>query len=144
MEAEPDGVMQMSTASAKFREPRFEPGDLTSASDFMDAIRGLLASEEATAARRTAAQGADLFPEHSGLAQANRVLNPSRMTSRPATAPDRSREFAWLRRHGSEYRGRWVALLGDELLASSDELEDVLSIVRSRSLRTKPLVHHIE
>jgi len=136
--------MKMSTTPAKLSRPELESRDLISASDFMEAVRGLLVSEEATEAKRTAARGARLFPEHPGLAQANRVLNPSQVTSRPATAPDRSREFAWLRRYGREHRGRWVALVGDQLLASGGELEDVLSAVRSRNLRTRPLVHHID
>lgn len=116
----------------------------TTVDEFVQAVRHLLANEEPTLARRTAAQGASRFPDDPWLARANRVLNPTRITSRPATAPDRTQEFAWLKRHGRQHRGQWVALLGDELLASGDELSDVLEVVRGRDLKAKPLVHHIE
>jgi hypothetical protein len=61
-----------------------------------------------------------------------------------ARRADRTREFAWLKRHGSEHRGRWVALLGDQLLASAEQLADVLRTIGARDLKAKPLVHHIE
>jgi len=117
---------------------------LTTAAGFAQAVRFYLGSGQAGEERRTAARGAAAFPDDPWLRKANRVLNPSRIVSKPATAPDRTREFDWLRKHSAEYRGRWVALLGEELLSSGAQLEEVLSEVRSRNLDTKPLVHHIE
>ena len=133
-----------SALSTKVQTPPAVEDSLTTADGFADAVRSYLGSGQAGEARRAAAQGAAAFPGDPWLRKANRVLNPSRIVSKPATAPDRTREFAWLRKHSAEYRGRWVALLGEELLSSGTELEDVLSEVRSRNLDTKPLVHHIE
>lgn len=117
---------------------------LTTADGFAEAVRCYLGRGEAGEARRTAARGATAFPSDPWLRKANRVLNPSRIVSKPATAPDRTREFAWLRKHSAEYRGRWVALLGEELLSSGTQLEDVLTELRSRNLDIKPLVHYVE
>jgi hypothetical protein len=133
----------MTATTSELLKPEFAGQPSASPDDFVQAVRRLLASEEATAARLMVAQGALRFPEHPWLARANRILNPSRITSRPASAPDRSGEFAWLKRHAGEHRGQWVALLGDELLTSGDELEHVLREVRRRNLEAKPLVHHI-
>lgn len=137
----------MGTTSAFPAKPLESPAvedPLTTADSFADAVRSSLGSGQAGEARRAAAQGAAAFPGDPWLRKANRVLNPSRIVSKPATAPDRTREFAWLRKHSAEYRGRWVALLGEELLSSGTKLEDVLSEVRSHNLDTKPLIHYIE
>lgn len=55
--------------------------------------------------------------------------------------PDRSREFAWLREHGHAYRGKWVAVLGDRLVATADTLRDLLQQVQQARLTEHPLVH---
>ena len=115
----------------------------SSAEEFVEAVRLLLANGEAGAARRTAAAGAAQFPDHAWLKKTDRIINPKRIVSQPADAPDRSLEFAWLREHGARYRGSWVALLADELLASSPELDDVLLEVRGRGLESRALVHRI-
>ncbi len=132
------------TLSKETPAPSADDRPLMTADDFVQAVRFALANDQAGEARRAAARGAADFPSHPWLRKANRVLNPSRIVAKPATAPDRSREFAWLRKHSVEYRGRWVALHGAELLSSGARLEDVLSEVRSRNLDVKPLVHHIE
>ncbi len=115
----------------------------SSAEEFVEAIRSLLADGEAGAARRTAAEGAARFPSHPWLKKTDRIINPSRIVSRPADAPDRTQEFAWLREHSARYQGCWVALLADELLAFGEELEAVLREVRARGLESKVLVHRI-
>ena len=115
----------------------------STAEEFVAAVRSLLADGKAGAARRTAAEGLARFPDDSWLTKANRVINPTKVASRPADACDRTREFAWLRENGARYRGSWIALLKDELLASGPKLEDVLRVVRRRGLEADALVHRI-
>ncbi len=125
------------------RSPALAIKEPSSAEEFVEAIRFLLAEGKAGPARRTAAEGAARFPEHSGLAKTNRVLNPTRIVSGAADAPDRKQEFAWLREHATQYHGSWVALLKDQLLASGETLEAVLQEIRARGLESQALVHHI-
>lgn len=132
------------TASAELAIPTVDDGSLSSPDDFVRAIGSLLANEQVITARRMAARAAALFADHPWIEKANRVLNPSRIVAEPATAPDRTREFAWLRQHSAQYRGQWVALLGAELLASGPDVEEVLREVRSRNLQAHPLVHRID
>lgn len=115
----------------------------SSAEEYVETIRSLLANGEAGAARRTAAEGAARFPDDPWLKKTHRIINPNRITSEPADAPDRTLEFAWLREHAARYRGRWVALLKDELLASAPNLETVLNKIRERDLEARALVHRI-
>lgn len=123
--------------------PDFNASALATAEEFVEAIRSLLANGQAGVARRAAAEGAARFPDHPWIQKANRVINPHRVVTGPAKAPDRTREFAWLREHGGQYRDQWVALLGDELLASGSDLEDVLREVRARGLEAQSLVHRV-
>jgi len=43
---------------------------------------------------------------------------------------DRSREAEWLREHHHEYAGQWVALDGGKLIASGDDLKEVVRTAR--------------
>ncbi len=131
----------VSTQTWRVAEPR-----KTSADDLVRKVRSLLNGQELTAAKEAAARGARLFPGHRWLAQANKVLNPSKVTTRLARdeGVDRGKEYDWLRQNREKYQGKWVVLLEDELIACADSFEDVVRVARSRDLKARPLVHHVE
>jgi len=56
---------------------------------------------------------------------------------------DRSPEFRWLAAHGEEYRGQWVAISGDQLVAHSDSLKALLEDLKTRTFVRKPLLHKL-
>jgi len=109
-------------------------------------IRALLDDQQIVAAKEAAARGAKLFPDHKWLRQADKVLNPTRVTVVPARdrGADRRKEYDWLRNHREEYQGKWVVLLEDALIACGDSFEDVVGRARSRDFKARPLVHHVE
>lgn len=117
----------------------------SSAAELVAAIESLLQSQQFLAARQVAARAAKAHSGHPWLELANRVLNPTRIAARPSSdnGIDRSKELDWLRSRSSEHRGKWVALLGDELIACADSFDEVLREVRSRDLADHPLVHRI-
>jgi hypothetical protein len=43
---------------------------------------------------------------------------------------DRAREVEWLKENRDEYAGQWIALDGDKLIASGDDLKEVVSTAR--------------
>ena len=43
---------------------------------------------------------------------------------------DRTREVGWLKKHRDEYAGQWIALDGEKLIASGDDLKQVVSTAR--------------
>lgn len=47
---------------------------------------------------------------------------------------DRSREVEWLRKNRAEYAGQWVALSGDRLIASGDDLKQVAETARHQGV----------
>ncbi len=56
---------------------------------------------------------------------------------------DRSAEFHWLRTKAAEYEGKWVALVGENLVASSDTLKELLARLAELQVEQKPLIHHL-
>lgn len=57
--------------------------------------------------------------------------------------PDRTPEFKWLEAHASGYRGQWVALAEDRLLAHSENLDEVLSGIKGIKAGRRPLLQYI-
>lgn len=107
-------------------------------------VRSLLDRQRIDQARRTAASAAKAHPQHPWLTQADRILNPTRMVTRPARGKGRELEFAWLRENAAAHRKHWVALLGDRLLASGETFAEVQRVLESLQLDEKPLLHYVE
>lgn len=55
-------------------------------------------------------------------------------------APDRSREYAWIKKHGAEYSGNYVALEGEQLLAHGADGATVLAAARQAGVAVPFLV----
>jgi plasmid stability protein len=66
-----------------------------------------------------------LTPEdENGAAAQPRVL------ARNLPIKNRGREVEWLQKHRDEYAGQWIALDGERLIASGDDLKQVVSTAR--------------
>ncbi len=124
-------------------EKALEPTQPSTADGYVKAIGSYLESDQPAAAREMAAFAVELFSGHAELEKMNRILNPRRVAVSSYRGPDRTREFDWLRRHREEYLGRRAARGGDELIAASDDVRDVIREVRARNLDTHPLVHRV-
>ena len=85
-------------------------------------IRALLARDDLRGARARSEELARLHPEWQEVRDAAIVLAPPRAWSTgKATGRDRSQEMEWLREHGEEYTGNWVALRGAKLLGADPD-----------------------
>ena len=115
------------------------------AEDLVCLIQSLLREGDLLGAKDAAARGVELFSGHPWLAKAERVLNPRGVTVGPSKSPrrDRAKEFAWLQHHSELYRGQWVALDGEQLVASGSQFDDVIEVVR-KNPDTHPLVHRVD
>ena len=71
------------------------------------------------------------------------VLSPARVRESDIRDFDRSAEFHWLKTNWEEYQGKWVALLGEDLLASSDTLKELRARLADLHLDRRPLIHHL-
>ncbi len=74
----------------------------------------------------------------------NRGLNERQVRTRPATGQGRAEELEWLRNPPESVRGKWVALVGKEVVATADALAEVMESLKSMTLPKTPLVHRID
>ena len=110
---------------------------------FLENAKRLLNSQRIQDARDTLQRGADLHPKDKKIAHLLRAISPGRVTTVEGTAPDRSREAAWIRRHGDKYRGQWVAVNGDDLVATAPSLNTLLEKLKRRNGKgNSPLIHY--
>jgi hypothetical protein len=103
-------------------------------------IRSLVEQGRIWEARTALATAGDSVPADSLLRP---LLAPPVIKTSAITGVDRSLEFAWLTSNGAQYHGKWVALLGEELVAHADSLKVLLGQIRALPLAAEPLLHHL-
>lgn len=106
-------------------------------------IRSLAADDKISSARQLADEALREHPHSDDLKLLRQVLYPGHVQS--ARLPDASHrsDMEWLAQHQDEHRGKWVALLNGQLLASGVDLEDLLSALSPLGSQRRPLIHHI-
>ncbi len=107
---------------------------------FIAIARELISREQITAARRILKT---LLPEHVDES-ARRLMavleEPVLRQPRPARSGT-SDEMQWLRHHSAEHHGRWVALIGSDLIDSDANLTAMVSRLRNQQLSKSPFLH---
>lgn len=116
-------------------------GDGLKSFPYADLIREHLAHGRILAAQNLLEFARDLIPPDSKLMNA---LAPPRVKRIDRRDVDRTREFRWLTSNGAKYRGQWVALVGESLVASAATLTRLLAELRANPPSTKPLIHHLD
>jgi hypothetical protein len=84
------------------------------------------------------------YPKDTKLQDLYRTVSPGRAVPREVTYRDRKSEMAWIKVNRSQYRGKWVALLGEQVISIEDDLKSVLRVVRTQRLAEPPLIHHFD
>ena len=82
---------------------------------FVMAVRELIETEQITTARHMLDAAPAYVLGDPLVARLRSVLAPPVVKRLQKRDVDRSQEYEWLRAHGREYRGRWVALSGGKL-----------------------------
>lgn len=95
-------------------------------------------------ARALVAEAIERGIQDERLVKLQEILAPARVRgTRPADEPDRTGELRWIETHGDSYRGQWVALLGNDLLAHSSNLKEVASKLDENPPPVRPLLYWI-
>jgi hypothetical protein len=125
------------------REKGIEPDHLASTQPFpyLRQLHSLLEQGKILAAQHLFEFARDFVPQDSKIREA---LEPPRVKTSSKKSIDRSAEFRWLDLNSARFRGKWVALLGDRLIASADSLKELLAQLQSTPVVDKPLVYHID
>lgn len=104
-------------------------------------VKTLLGNEQIAAARKLV----DLIPagSHEELGRLRMVLQLPTTRRRTVAYRTRASEVRWLQRNAAEYKGKWVAVLGDQLIAANESLASVRAAVRESRLQAAPLLYRI-
>lgn len=100
------------------------------ATDFIRAVHLALEAGAHLAARKLSAEGAEFHPNDSELQKYARVLAPPKVISTDVPPnPSQGTNLEWLKAHGEQYRGKWVAVKDGQLLGSADSLKELTAQV---------------
>ncbi|MBN1461663.1 MAG: hypothetical protein JXA57_19195 [Armatimonadetes bacterium] len=120
------------------------PSELALAESAEREISRLVGEGRVREARESLRRALALFPESAHLRQWQELLAPPRVRRvKEARTPSRQREREWLKLHAHEYRGQWVALAGERLLAAGPTFGEVLAQARATGEAARALVHWI-
>ncbi len=108
------------------------------------AIREHLGELRYRAAQKLAREAAARFPDHGEIQTMHRALNDWSAETRPATGRDTAEEFEWLRHPPASAHGKWVALIGSQVVALAESLAEVIAALKSMDLAQTPLIHHVD
>ncbi len=78
------------------------------------------------------------------VARLRSVVAPPVVTATRNLDVDRTREYEWLQTEGYKYRGRWVALEGNNLLATGATLREVRELLKTLVPARPPLLHRLD
>jgi len=107
------------------------------------AIRDLMAREQISAARRLMETiPIDALNEPS-IRRLGRALAPPTVRLSARRGTDRTQAYEWLRQHGHEHRGQWVAVGDSGLIASASTLNDLREQLRALAPAKEPLIHKL-
>jgi hypothetical protein len=106
-------------------------------------VRTLVEAGKVRLARERTTAFLEIWPDDARLQSAANVLAPpqvwSHKSERPRTTGEQ--EFKWIREHALEYSGQWVALLGDQLLASGRDFKLVRAELETIEGGSDALLH---
>lgn len=112
---------------------------------YTERIRELLEQDRVQGARKLLAEAIERGAQEKDLPILQRVLAPAKFLGfSDERDPDRTPEMNWLAAHRNDYRGQWVALAEDLLLAHSKDIRDVDSAVKSMTLTRRALLLYID
>ncbi len=106
-------------------------------------LRQLLEEGQIGEARRLTAEAVHRFPQHPRIRLAKRVLNDGRATANPWIQDTAAAEIAWLDDPPAVARGKWVALIGGELVGMADSAEELVDSLAAKNLSQLPVVQYV-
>lgn len=111
---------------------------------FVMAVRRLIETEQLVAARQMLAAAPTHILTDPLVARLRSILTPPVVKRVQKRDVDRTREYEWLGTDGHKYRGRWVALDGDRLLAVASCLRELREQLKTVAFTHPPLLHRVD
>jgi len=118
-------------------------GDGSALADDIQQLRDLLDAEDVEGARRLVKELEVRWPDSERIRHYAHVLAPPKVRMRSdITLRPRKQEWEWLRQHGHEYPGFWLAVLGDQLVAADPDGSVVRTKAREVPGEERPVIHY--
>jgi len=111
---------------------------------FLVAVRDLLSTEQIWAAREMLNAAPTYVLSHPLVAPVRAILAPPTITRTDERDEDRGPEYEWFREQGHRYRGHWVAVDRDRLVASARTLRELRQALRKLAPTRAPLLRRID
>ena len=110
----------------------------------IERVKHLLGQQKIRDARRTLELASVRYPADAQIASLLRAISPGRVSPTGRAAASRERETAWIRQHGHKYRGQWIALDEDRLIAFAPTLKELLADMDATDEREEPpFIQHL-
>lgn len=106
--------------------------------------KSLLGQGRVALARELLQQACSRYPMDERLRNLYRAIAPGTVAHSSAKVSDQTAETTWLRVHREQYKGKWVVLLGDQMLGVGTTFQEVLNLVQQQHLQASPLIHRID
>lgn len=133
--AEPLSAQGLSVSRPRIDEDRLP---------YVPLIRSMLDRDQVAAARALLTVALAEFPSAPELLRAAVVLALPKSTRRSVRDTERTNEYSWLTSHATAYRGKWVAVVGSELIASDESLKELLQTLESGGRANDTLIHRVD
>ena len=146
MKADPSASMHMKAPARS--DPSHGPYGFDSESssqpeEVVETVGELLSIGRLKSAKRLVERALARFPDHAELGKLGRFLDLRKAQPNPSAEPSTDDEIAWLTDPPDSARGRWVALLGRQVVAMADSVRELKAALRSLDSKQKPLVHRV-
>jgi hypothetical protein len=132
------------TAEPVVSGPRREPPAESDVQPLVMAVKALIESERIVAARQILDATPAAIAANPVVVKLRAILAPPAVKRVDRRDVDRSQEYRWLRTEGLRHRGRWVALDGDQLVASAATLRELRETLKALPLSHTPLLHRVD
>ena len=109
----------------------------------LNRIRTLLSEGLLRDAHTVVTEALRRFPNNEALYALSKLTAPSKAIRSAVRFPRRVEELRWIDEHREQYKGRWVALLGNELIASAGTMKQLLDAVATKNIEGSPLIHKV-
>ena len=106
-------------------------------------IRALLGEGQLKAAQIMLERALQYHPGDAELIHLQDVISPGSITSVSGNSPNIKAELDWIADHREQYRGKWVALIGKQVIAIEDDAKQLLSKLKDKKTPESPFVHHL-
>jgi hypothetical protein len=113
-------------------------------SKYESRIQKLVKEDRVDGARKLVEEALQENPVDPTLLRWKEVLAPGRVFGRRPVNLEGTTEQKWFASHTGPYKGRWVAVLGEELLAHAPTLQELSAKLKDLSPKSLPVIHHIE